>query len=142
MKSTAKKGLYVLAIFSFFLIFVGFVLFLTFVESGLITFQEQPLSVAGFSCGPSGTDITLSKNVQQPVNLTGVIITAGNVSHSVLNSTYRVNSTVYSLYFPGYRCFSGGASDVRIYYQTYSSAPQPSQAADNFFSRLISDTKV
>ncbi len=144
MKAAAKKNAYILSFFALFLVFIGFVLFLVLVESGIIPFHNQPVTVTSFSCSPSGTVVNVYKGAEQPVNLTNVILTVSNVQHSILNSNMEIKGGVgyYSLDFP-YRCLSvNEALQVKVYYESYSSAIQSFNGGNNFFSSLISNTRA
>jgi hypothetical protein len=144
MKASAKRNAYVLSFFILFLIFIGFILFLILVESGIISFRNQPVTISSFSCTPSGTVINVYKNIEQPVNLTGVILTVSGVGHSLLNSNVEIKGGVgyYSFDF-SYRCISNDESmQAIVYYESYSSAVQPFNGGNNFFSGLISNTRV
>lgn len=144
MKAAAKKNAYVLSFFALFLIFIGFVLFLVLVESDIISFHNQPVTVASFSCTSSGTIVNVYKGVEQPVNLTKVILTVSNVEYSLLSSNVEINGGIgyYSFDFP-YRCLSADeALQVKVYYESYSSAAQSFNGVNNFFSSLISNTRA
>lgn len=143
MKARARKNAYVLSFFVLFLIFVGFILFVVLFESGVISFHNQPISVSGFSCSPSGTVIDVYKGVEQPVNLTNIILTVNKVQHSLLFSNIEIKGEegYYSFNFP-YRCITDNEEmQLSVYYESYSSMEYVNPG-NNFFSSLISNTKV
>jgi hypothetical protein len=144
MKAAVKKNAYIFSFFVIFLIFIGFILFIVLFESGIIQLYKQPVSVSSFSCTPSGTVINVYKGVEQPVNLTNVILTVGKVEHSLLNSNIEIKGKAgyYSFDFP-YSCvLDNEALQASVYYESYSSSSKSFNAGNNFFSSLISDTKV
>lgn len=143
MKARARKNAYVLSFFVLFLIFIGFILFISLFESGIIPSHNQSISVSSFSCTPSGTIINVYKGVEQPVNITDIILTVSNVEHSLFNNSLGImgKAGYYSFDFP-YRCISDNeAIKITVYYEGYSSL-QSFNAGNNFFSSLISNTKV
>ncbi len=143
MKAVARKNAYILFFFILFLIFVGFILFVVLFESGILPFNNQPIYVSSFSCTSSGTVINIYKGVEQPVNLTGIILTLSNVQHSLLNNSMEIKGKAgyYSFDFP-YRCILNNEElQVSVYYESYSSLESFSPRK-NFFNSLISNTKV
>ncbi|MGC8533183.1 MAG: hypothetical protein ACP5MV_00945 [Candidatus Parvarchaeum sp.] len=144
MKAAARKNVYIFSFFLLFMIFIGFVLFLVLVESGIISFHTQSITVSGFSCTSSGTVINVYKDIEQPANITNVILTVGNVQHSLLNSNLEIRGGegYYSFDFP-YRCFSVNEElQASVYYESYSSAFQSLNTGNDFFSSLISNTRA
>ena len=144
MKAAARRNAYVLSFFVFFLVFVGFILFLVLFESGIISINHQAVSISSFSCTSSGTVINVYKGVEQPVNLTKVILTVDNAEYSLLNGSLEINGKTgyYSFDFP-YRCLLGDeAVKASLYYESYSSAVQSSNGGNDFFSGLISNTRA
>ncbi|MCL5107097.1 MAG: hypothetical protein M1322_03240 [Candidatus Parvarchaeota archaeon] len=143
MKAAARRSAYTLSFFVLFLIFIGFVLFLVLFESGIIILNAQSVSISSFSCSPSGTVINVYKSVQQPVNITGIVLTVGGVPYSFLTDGLQMNGGAgYYSFSVQYRCIlNDEAVNAKIYYQTYSSASQSLNGGNDFFSKLISNTQ-
>ena len=142
MKARARKNAYVLSFFVLFLIFIGFILFISLFESGIIPSHNQSISVSSFSCTPSGTIINVYKGVEQPVNITDIILTVSNVEHSLFNNSLGImgKAGYYSFDFP-YSCvLDNEALQASVYYESYSSLSKSFNAGNNFFSSLISMT--
>ena len=144
MKESVKRNVYILSFFVVFLIFVGFVLFLVLFESGIINLHQQAITVSSFSCSPSGTYLNLYKSVQQPVNITQVVLMVSNKPYSALSTPFTINEGVgnYQIHL-NYLCLvKNEAVNAKVYYQTYSYASNSINAGNNFFSSLISNTKA
>ncbi|MCL4391468.1 MAG: hypothetical protein M1284_01995 [Candidatus Parvarchaeota archaeon] len=142
MKAGTLKKLSILVFFVVFLVIIGLVLFVTLLESGIISINEQPLAVSSFSCTPAGTVINIQKNVPQTINVTRAIITIGSSSYTILSGNYAINADHLSLYL-SYKCLDSNAvSSVRLYYQNYYLVRKPAQNSNNFFSKLISDSEA
>jgi hypothetical protein len=143
MKARVKKNAYILSFFILFLVFIGAILFIVFFESGIISLNSQPVKVSSLSCTFSGTTINIYKGVEQPVNLTKVILKVGSAEYVLLNSNLEINGGMgyYSFDFP-YRCISAESVQASVYYESYSSVVQSFSSGNNFFSGLISDTRA
>lgn len=143
MKESVKRNVYILSFFVVFLVFIGFVIFLVLFESGIINLHQQAITVSSFSCSPSGTTINLYKNVEQPVNITKVVLSISNKSYSVLSATTINGAEGYYKIHLDYMCLlKNEAVSIKVYYQTYSYADNSINIGNNFFSSLISNTKA
>lgn len=143
MKESVKRNVYILSFFVVFLVFIGFVIFLVLFESGIINLHQQAITVSSFSCSPSGTTINLYKNVEQPVNITKVVLSISNKSYSVLSATTINGAEGYYEIHLDYVCLlKNEAVSIKVYYQTYSYADNSINIGNNFFSSLISNTKA
>ena len=143
MKESVKRNVYILSFFVVFLVFIGFVIFLVLFESGIINLHQQAITVSSFSCSPSGTTINLYKSVEQPVNITKVVLSISNKSYSVLSTTTINGAEGYYKIHLDYMCLlKNEAVSIKVYYQTYSYADNSINIGNNFFSSLISNTKA
>ncbi len=143
MKESVKRNVYILSFFVVFLVFIGFVIFLVLFESGIINLHQQAITVSSFSCSPSGTTINLYKSVEQPVNITKVVLSISNKSYSVLSTTTINGAEGYYKIHLDYVCLlKNEAVSIKVYYQTYSYADNSINIGNNFFSSLISNTKA
>ncbi len=143
MKESVKRNVYILSFFVVFLVFIGFVIFLVLFESGIINLHQQAITVSSFSCSPSGTTINLYKSVEQPVNITKVVLSISNKSYSVLSATTINGAEGYYKIHLDYMCLlKNEAVSIKVYYQTYSYADNSINIGNNFFSSLISNTKA
>lgn len=137
-----KKKIEALSVFSLFISFLvvlSVAIFFVLLESGIITFQSQSLSIKSFSCTPSGTVINLYKSVGNEINVTQITITTNSNTVSI-KSNYVIKGTYSKLYL-SYRCLQPYKISIKVYYSSYAYL-QNQNNQSNIFLRIISDSRV
>ncbi|EFD92698.1 MAG: hypothetical protein BJBARM5_0551 [Candidatus Parvarchaeum acidophilus ARMAN-5] len=141
MRAKKLNALSAVLVSVIFFVIVASIIFVVLSESGIISLTTSPLSVSSFSCSPSGTTITLHKSVPGDLNITEIDFIS-NDSSSLVYTDYTVSSE-YSIISLSYRCIpAGSVSSIKVYYLSYTSIETQQVNQNNFFSKLISETRT
>jgi hypothetical protein len=140
MRERNLVALYVFSLFTVFFVILASVIFVVLVESGIIPLGMQPLSVSSFSCTQSGTVVNLHKSVQNKLNVAAVAMVIGSSSVTI-RTNYTLTNSTSVVYLP-YKCLSSNyVKSISVYYSDYVSVESPQNNINDFFSKLISDTR-